>query len=382
MGQEMQEKNIEKKGRKPLSRFLPLFVLLVLILIAVGLGARVKNEQSRLLEEKSNAVIQERPAVNVVEQELIPGLMRDRINLPGMVEPWEKLGILAEVRGQVEEVLIEEGSHVKKGDLIARLDTGDYENRRNSIKAAYNLALVNFKRLAGLHEQEIIAQSRYDSAMAEVDSLAADLATAELQLERCFIKSSITGIVNELPAKKGLYLAVGDPVATVLDIEKVKVIVGIPETDVDAVRKIDRFEIVIEALDNKKITGTKYFLAVAPESMAQVYRLELKVENKLEDILPGMFARVEIIKQEFPEALAIPLYAVISRDDKHYVYLEENGVAKRQEVKLGILDGWHTQITEGLEPGGKVIVVGQRSVDEGQKVNVVKRVTSPSEIIK
>ena len=376
----MQEKNIQQKGKKTLSRFLPLLVLLVLILIAVGLGAKVKNEQSRLLEEKSNAVIQERPPVNVVEQELVPGIMRDRMNLPGMVEPWENLGILAEVRGLVEEVLVEEGSHVKQGDLIARLDTGDYENRRNSIKAAYNLALINLKRLSGLHEQEIIAQSRYDSVKAEVESLEADLATAELQLKRCFIKSSIAGIVNELPAKKGLYLAVGDPVATVLDIERLKVIVGIPESDVHAVRKIDRFEITIEALGNKEITGTKYFLAIAPESLAQVYRLELEVENKLEEILPGMFARVEIVKQEFPDALAIPLYAVISRDNKHYVYVEENNVAKLQEVKLGILDGWQIQITEGLKPGGKVIVVGQRSVDEGQRLNVVKKVTNPAEI--
>lgn len=378
----MQEKNIQQKGKKTLRRFLPLLVLLVLILIAVGLGAKVKNEQSRLLEEKSNAVIQERPPVNVVEQELVPGIIRDRMNLPGMVEPWENLGILAEVRGLVEEVLVEEGSHVKQGDLIARLDAGDYENRRNSIKAAYNLALINLKRLSGLHEQEIIAQSRYDSVKAEVESLEADLATAELQLKRCFIKSSIAGIVNELPAKKGLYLAVGDPVATVLDIERLKVIVGIPESDVDAVRKIDRFEITIEALGNKEITGTKYYLAIAPESLAQVYRLELEVENKLEEILPGMFARVEIIKQEFPDALAIPLYAVISRDNKHYVYVEENNVAKLQEVKLGILDGWQIQIIEGLKPGGKVIVVGQRSVDEGQRLNVVKKVTSPAEITK
>jgi len=378
----MQEKNILQKGKKTLSRFLPLLVLLVLILIAVGLGAKVKNEQSRLLEEKSNAVIQERPPVNVVEQELVPGIMRDRMNLPGMVEPWENLGILAEVRGLVEEVLVEEGSHVKQGDLIARLDAGDYENRRNSIKAAYNLALINLKRLSGLHEQEIIAQSRYDSVKADVESLEADLATAELQLKRCFIKSSIAGIVNELPAKKGLYLAVGDPVATVLDIERLKVIVGIPESDVDAVRRIDRFEITIEALGNKEITGTKYFLAIAPESLAQVYRLELEVENKLEEILPGMFARVEIIKQEFPDALAIPLYAVISRDNKHYVYVEENNVAKLQEVKLGILDGWQIQIIEGLKPGGKVIVVGQRSVDEGQRLNVVKKVTSSAEITK
>jgi membrane fusion protein (multidrug efflux system) len=371
---------MQQKRPRKLSRFLPLLVLLILILLALGLGSRVKNEKSRLLEEKSNAVVQERPPVNVVVQEMVPSLLRDRLNLPGIVEPWESLNILAEVRGMVEEVLVEEGDHVNQGDLIARLDTNDYENTINSIRAAYNLALTNLKRLSGLHDQEIIAQAEYDSIKAEAESLEADLAIAELQLKRCYIRSSISGIVNVLPAQNGLYLAVGDPVATVLDIERVKVSVGIPETDVHAVRKIDRFEVIIEALHKKKISGAKYFLAVAPESQAQVYRLELEVANKSGEILPGMFARVEIIKKEFPEALTIPLYAVISRDNKHFVFLEENNVAKLQEVSLGILDGWQIQITEGLAPGQRVVVVGQRSVDADQKLNVVKKVTHPAEI--
>ncbi len=363
-----------------IKRFLPLLVLLLLIIIIVGLGGIIKGEKRRLLEEKSNAVIQERPPVNVVEQELIPGMLRDRLNLPGIFEPWESLGILAEVRGSIEEVLVKEGQHVKQGDLIARTDTIDYENKINSIKASYDLALINLKRLSGLLKKEIISQSEIDKIKAEVQSLEADLAIAKVQLERCFIRSSISGIVNKLPAKKGIYLAVGDPVATVLDIERLKVNVGIPEADVHAVRKIDRFEVSIEALGNKVVTGMKNFLAVAPESQAQLYRLELEVENESEEILPGMFARVEIVKEEFPAAIAIPLYAVISRDNKHYVYLEENGVAKLQEVKLGILDGWQIQITEGLTPGQKVVVVGQRSVDEGQKLKVVKTVSDPAEI--
>ena len=376
----MQKKNVKYQGARSLNRFLPLLILLILIFIAVGLGARIKNEKNRLLEEKSNAVSQERPPVNVVVQELVPALLRDRLNLPGMVEPWEDLDILAEVSGMVAEVLVEEGEHVNQGDLIVQLDASDYKNTRNSIKASYNLALTNLKRLSGLHDQEIIAQSQYDSVKAEVESLEAELAIAELRLERCYIRSSIAGVVNELPAKKGLYLAVGDPVATVLDIDQVKVSVGIPETDVDAVRKIDRFEVTIEALQNKKITGKKNFLAVAPESQAQVYKLELTVKNQSGEILPGMFARVEIIKDEFPDALAIPLYAVISRDNKHFVFLDEDSVAKLQEVKLGILDGWQVQITAGLAPGQRVVVVGQRSVDAGQKLNVVKKVASPSEI--
>jgi membrane fusion protein (multidrug efflux system) len=378
----MHEKKLLRNESGSIKRHLPLLILLLLIIIVIGLGAKVKDEQSQLLEEKSNAVIQERPPVNVVEQELIPGMLRDRLNLPGILEPWESLGILAEVRGSIEEVLVKEGQHVKQGDLIARTDTIDYENKINSIKASYDLAIINLKRLSGLLKKEIISQSEIDKIKAEVQSLEADLAIAKVQLERCFIRSSISGIVNKLPAKKGIYLAVGDPVATVLDIERLKVNVGIPEADVHAVRKLDSFEVSIEALGNKVVTGMKNFLAVAPESQAQLYRLELEVENESEEILPGMFARVEIVKEEFPAAIAIPLYAVISRNNKHYVYLEENGVAKLQEVKLGILDGWQIQITEGLSPGQKVVVVGQRSVDEGQKLKVVKTVTDPVEITK
>lgn len=378
----MDQKDIQPKKTTAVSRFVPFLVLVLLILIAMGLGARIRSEKDSLAEEKANAISQERPPVNVVVQELRPRVQRDRLNLPGMIEPWERLDILAEVPGTVKEVLVEEGSHVNQGDLIARIDTSDYENTINSVTAAYNLADINLKRLTALREQEIIALAELDKARAEVDSLKAQLAIAREQLGRCYIRSSLNGIVNTLPAKKGLYLGVGDPVATVLEIGRVKAVVGIPESDVAAVRKIDRFEATIDALQNKKVAGVKYFLAVAPDSLAQVYRLELAVDNASEEILPGMFARIEIVKQEFPDALAVPLYAVITRDNRHYVFVEENGVARFRQVGLGILDGWLIQITEGLAPGERVIVVGQRSVDDGQGLNVVKTVTDPAEITK
>lgn len=371
---------MELKKTGKLTRLLPLFILILLVLIVLGLGSRVREEKNRIQEEKRSGVVRERPPVNVVVQELVPVPLQDRLNLPGIVEPWERLDIVAEVRGTVVELLVEKGDHVSRGDLIVRLDSRDYENSRNSIRASHTLALTNLQRLQGLREQETIAQSELDFARAEVDRLAADLALAELQLQRCSVRSAIAGTVNELPAKKGVYLAVGDPVATVLELDRIKVSVGIPETDVDAVRRVDRFAIIIDALQGRKVAGLRKFLAVAPESRAQAYRLELAVANASQDILPGMFARVEIVKEEFPAALAVPLYAVISRDNKHFVFLEEGKTAKLQEVRLGILEGWKVQVTEGLAPGERVIVVGHRSVDDGQQLNVVQKIRNPEEL--
>jgi membrane fusion protein (multidrug efflux system) len=369
-----------QKNKKTFLRFLPVLIVVLLILVTIVLAGKVKDEQKRLQAEKSNAVSKERPPANVVVQEMVPGQLRERLNLPGIVEEWERLDILAEVRGMIKAVKVEEGQRVKKGDVVALIDSRDYKNTLNRIRASYNLALANQQRLSQLHEQGIVPQAEFDKAEAEVEALAAELEIAKLQLERCRITAPITGVINDLPAKEGLYLSVGDPLATIFEIDRLKVIVGIPEADVDAVRKIDSFEMIIEALGNKKIVAAPDFLAIAPDSMAQVYRLELAVDNKDGALLPGMFARVEIVKHEFDNALSIPLYAVISRNNKHYIILEQDSTAEMREIELGILDGWQIQITKGLKPGEQVIVVGHRNVDQGQKLNVVKKITDPAEI--
>ncbi|MFQ5587138.1 MAG: hypothetical protein ACE5GF_10030, partial [Thermodesulfobacteriota bacterium] len=96
----------------------------------------------------------------------------------------------------------------------------------------------------------------------------------------------------------------------------------------------------------------------------------------------GMFARAEVVKREVADAIVIPLYAVITRRDDRFVFVEEGGKARARRVKVGILDGWRIQILDGLKAGERVIVVGHRSVEEGQEVNVARTVTDPRELVK
>ncbi|MCF6290176.1 MAG: efflux RND transporter periplasmic adaptor subunit [Desulfobacterales bacterium] len=360
---------------------LPTVFLLVLLAVVAGLFIMAQNKGERLAAEKKAMARKERPPVNVVVQKIVPRLVRERLNLPAMIEPWVDLPLLAEVGGMIQEVRVDEGDRVRKGDLLARIDSRDYENSLKSIRADYRLAIIDRDRLRGLFAKGIIARARLDTVEARVKTLAAAMATAALQLERCAIIAPISGVVNTLPAEVGRFLAVGDPVAGILQIDRVKVVLGIPESDVDAVRKIDWFAVTVDAV-NKKFQAQKYFLAVAPESMAQLYRLELAVANQDNALLPGMFARVEVVKQSLPRAIAIPLYAVISRDNKNYVYLDDGGKAVAREVKLGILDGWQIQVREGLVVNDRVIVVGHREVDTGQMLNVVRVVTDPRELVR
>ena len=94
-----------------------------------------------------------------------------------------------------------------------------------------------------------------------------------------------------------------------------------------------------------------------------------------------MFVRVEIVKKEVQQSLSVPLYAVINRNGDQSVYVVDGESARARPVSLGLLDGWRVEVVQGLQPGDRVIIVGHRSVKEGDPVRVIRSVEDPEEII-
>ena len=360
---------------------LPFLAVLVIcgFLIMAMLGA-IKEKSERLKAEKEAALKTERSEINVVALNLNPAPIADRMSLPGTVTPFVKLNVLTEVRGKITKKHVAEGAHVQKGDLLVTIDSRDYTLQRASTRASYNAALANKKRLAKLYKDKLATRAQLDDVVAQVDSLKAALDTAALNVERCTIEASIAGIVNGLPVETGQYLNIADPVATIIQVDKVKVLVGIPESDIDAVRRLDQFDVTVDALDGRIFTGKRHFLSKTADEMARLYRLEIAVDNPGGDLLPDMFTRVNIVKRTVADALAIPLFAVINRDEKHYAYVVNDDQAHMRPVELGILEGWRMEVVSGLEAGERVIVVGHRNVSEGTPVKVVRTVDDAREI--
>jgi membrane fusion protein (multidrug efflux system) len=322
------------------------------------------------------------PAVKVITLTLEPRRLVDKINLPAQVEPYDEVWVKAEVSGQVVEVLVKEGQRVKRGQALVQLDNRDYRSRLAGIEANYKLAKLNYDRIEALVKKKITAPTKLDEIEAQLKDLGAQREEARLALSRTRITSPLSSLLNRIEAKEGDYLAVGDPVAQILEIDQVKVTVGVPESDVAAIFDLEEADVIIEALGKRRVKGKRVFLSRQPGSLARLFDLELRVPNPDGRILPGMFARVELVKQVFEQALAVPLYAVITQGDERFVFVEEGGRAERRSVKLGVLVGWEVQISSGLKPGEKVIVVGHRLVDDGQPVEVIKSVSNPSEILK
>ena len=378
----MSKSNTKGKILRFIWGIIPWLMVGLIVVFIVNMGGRIKEKQTRLEEAKKAAIKKQVPAVRVITLTLKPRQLEDKINLPAQVEPYRDVWVKAEVPGQVVKVFVEEGQTLKKGQVLVKLDDRDYQARLARIEANYELAKLNHDRTSALVKKKIAAATKLDEIEALLKDLAAQRKEAKLALSRTRITSPICCLLNELKAKEGDFVSVADPVAQILQLDQVKVTVGVPESDVAAIFDLDEAEVLIEALGKRRVRGRKVFLSRQPRTLARLYDLELVVPNPDRRILPGMFARVELVKRVFNQALAIPLYGVITQGNERFVYIEKDGRAKKRAVKLGALVGWQVHITSGLNAGDRVIVVGHRLLDDGQQVEVIKNVIDPSEILK
>ena len=356
---------------------LPRFVLLMMITLIIVLFMTVSDKKSEIQAEQAAAIKNERPPVNTVVMEVTPGAISNKINLPGSVEPWTRLELISKIAGSIEEVLVQEGDSVEEGDIIAKIESDDYRIALDRATAAYKLAKADFERDKSVYAKGAIPTAELDARETNMQTAKADLDNATLLYNRCTIKAPISGVIRSLDAKVGLYLGIGDPIGRILQIDKVKAVIGIPESDITAVRNLPTVDLTIQALDDLQIIGKNYFVSSSPETAARLYRIELEIDNPDHHILPGMFVRANIIKQSREDALSIPFYSIISRNDEQYVFIELDGVVRKQHVQTGIMEQWMVEITDGLQSGDRIVVEGHRDVENDQKVNVVKVINDP-----
>jgi RND family efflux transporter MFP subunit len=260
------------------------------------------------------------------------------------------------------------------------LDKRDYRIALDAARASYDMALATKSRLEKLYKERFASQSQLDEITAQLERAKAEMNKAGLNLERCTITSPIGGIINNVYIEEGQYANIGDPIAEIMQVDRVKVSVGIPESDVRAVSRVKSYDVSIDALGGKVFSAEKSFLSLSGDPAARLYRLELAIENPEGEILPDMFARVDIVKREIPDAITVPLYSLVTLDGRDMVYVVNNGAAHARPVRTGIQEGWRIQVTEGLSPGDRLIVVGHRRVSNGQGVNVIRTVSDAEEL--
>ncbi len=355
--------------------------LVIIALVVLPLMQKIEAKKADLEKQQAMAGQTEQALVNVVTLTMIPGPVQEKISLPGVVKPWIALNVVAEVKGKIISKNIEEGARVKKGDILAVIDKRDYQLNLDSAQASYETAKSNEKRLSALSQKNFATLSQLDDARSLVSTTQAAVNLAKLNLERCTIRAPMDGIADRVFIEYGNFLDAGEPVATVLEMDRLKVEVGIPESDVAAVRRLSQFEMTFDALDGETATGTYHYLFKTTDSMARLYSLEIKLDNPGLRILPDMFARVSIVKNRVDAGLAVPIYSLVSQKEKTGVFVETQGKISFRPVETGFQDGWRILVKDGLVDGEHVVVVGHRIIEDGEQVHVTRTISDVKELV-
>ena len=311
----------------------------------------------------------------------------DRIAFTGTIQPWQRANIVPATGGKLDEIQIEQGDYVKKEQIIASLDMAPVRIQLNQAEAAVSVARANLEnartnyyRLLNLKKKGSVssrdyeqAQLAHESAIAQLQQAEANLEMARYNMDEAIIKAPFAGYITSRNSDEGDIISPmpGSPgVATLMDISSVKIEGTVPAEDIKYLSKGLKAVIHVDTFPDTLFEGSLYSLSPAANMQTRSFPLEVRAKNPEVLLKPGFFATVELIVRERKGIVAVPVDALLEISDRDYLFVVEDGTARRREVKLGLREGLFVEVSAGLEEGETVILAGKNVVNEGSRVTV------------
>jgi membrane fusion protein (multidrug efflux system) len=313
--------------------------------------------------------------VNVVIWEAVPETVEETFTLPGTLEAWKNLTLSLEQSGPIKWVGPNEGDRVKTGQAILMIDTVLLENQHARNDLEYNLKIKQLDRVKKLYEKQLVSQREYDEAQNDFDNASANLEQSSIALEKSTLTSPIDGILEQLLVDRGEYGNAGMPAAVVVQVDRLKVLVDVPEKDVTALRvgqKVTVLPADLNGNDGVGRVGKVIQVSYLADELTHTYKTKIEIDNRGGFLRPGMIVRVKYVRRLLDDVFVVPLYAVLDRDGEKYVFVEEDSTAVLRQVRLGPVINGKVVLFGGLQDGEHLIVKGHQLVSDGGPVQVVQ----------
>jgi len=348
----------------------------IIVLIVIGMIAypRIKQAVNQGNEgaSPSPAMSQRRAPIGINAVVMKKQTLTDKFNSIGTTIPDEEVNLSFESSGQIIGIFFTEGVHVKKGDLLAKINDKPLQAELKKLEAQEPLAKQRVFRQETLLEKDAVSQEAYEQVTTEYEKLMADIELVKARIMQTELRAPFDGIMGLRKVSEGAYATPSTVIVNLTKISPLKIEFSISE----------RF-----ATDVKNGTDIVFYMddesGMTNEYKAKVYAVESKMEletrslfvralypNQDESILPGRYLNVVVIRHEIKDALAVPSEAIIPEMGKSIVYLYKNGVAQATEIVKGLRNESHTQALEGINPGDTVITTGVMQMRSGMSVNL------------
>lgn len=352
------------------------FLIVSLMLIVGWVGCNKGEDQQVSLEKKP---------ILVKVQKVKRGVFTRTLTYKGTVNPWKRANIGPDASGRIWKIYKKQGDRVKKGELLAELDTTTLDLQKKQAEAALAVANashkdaeLNFKRIATLYEKKAVSQMQFEktqlaleAAETQKKSAEANLNVIKHTLENSYMRAPFEGIVTSKNHEEGdtinPMMGMTAGVLTVMDLRQVKIVLDVPTEDIEKIQVDQACQVRVSTLSDEVFTGRIYTRNLAADPVSKTFQVEVKVENPDIRIKAGVFAEVsiEILRKE--DTLILPLSALTGENQ---LVVFDNGKAKLVTVVPGDRNESEFEIVEGPAEGTPVVVEGNYDLKDGSPIRM------------
>jgi len=295
--------------------------------------------------------------------------LQDRIITTGTILANEDIELKSEISGKISKILFKEGSSVRKGDLLVKIN--DDELQAQLLKTNYGKTLMEQRefRQKKMLEKEAISQEEYDIALNELNTIQAELQLIKAQIEKTEIRAPFNGIIGLRSISEGSYVTPASTIATLQNINPVKIDFSVPEKYFNTVKSGNIINFRIQG-SNKLYTGRVY--AVEPKINLATRTLQVRAisQNERSEIFPGSFAEIDIILAEKDNAILLPSESVVPDLEGKKVFKITNGKTVPVPVETGIRQEKEVEVVKGISAGDTIVTSGVMQLKPGIAVNI------------
>ena len=346
-------------------------------------------------------------AIPVVAEAVAERDIVERLRYSGSLIAASRVDVAPRVGGRLDRLHVDIGDVISAGELLAELDDEEFQldlaqaqaelavARANvtEAEAALTAAERSLARTRNLREQRVASQADLDAAETEVAAEEARLQLTRSQVTQreaavraAEVRLGYTGLraeggtnaIDRLVAERhidaGSIVQANTPVLTLVDIDPLRAVVQVPERDYGRLRPGQTVTLRADAWPGETFQGEVSRVAPVFREASRQARVEILVPNADYKLRPGMFVRSEIRVGEQERVSAVPLDAIVERDDERGMFVVEerdngDGVARFRTVPIGARDGGWARV-EGLEPGTRVVTLGQHLLTDGTSIRI------------
>lgn len=367
------------------NRRLYLYSVGVILIVLLAVYLRIRADLNAA-SEKPRAIL----PVEVAHP--TRGTIYKSLSFNGDVNPIQQASIYSRVSGNIDEIMVNIGDFVHRGQLLAVIDSTIYSQNARQALAAYMQAKASlenarliYERNKSLLEQNLIAKQDFDNsetaykvAKSQEEAAKANYSNAETQLSYCRITAPFTGYITRRYLDPGAYVSASaggssSTIFTLMDMSTVKVIVNVLEKDISTLKSVNEADVTVDAYPGKTFKAIIKRISQQIDLSTRTMPVEIDIKNPDNLLKPGMFSNVNLIIDRHDNALIVPSQYVLHDENGDYVFtVSKDTVVHKTYVKLGLTENNQDEIIGGISENTLVVSAGQDIVRDGTKVRLAK----------